>query len=101
MVWFGDDHKHTRAHNQYQGAPKNKAHLSHELLSGAAAYAAAKAYQNHVAAKGKPVSHAKAKSLAAGFAGAFIDKQFETHDLNFLDKEKAKHQGGCYLLSLK
>jgi hypothetical protein len=52
---------------------------------------------------------------SAGFAGAFIDKQFETHgvghvlymlyptdliwcrltkQLDFLDKEKAKHEGG-------
>ena len=57
---------------------------------------------------------------SAGFAGAMVDKEFETHgvshvlfyiqtdliwcrpikQLNFIDKEKAKYQGKYYLLSL-
>jgi len=92
MGWFGDDHANAAAYNDYQSAPKHEAHLSHELISGAAAYEAAKAYENHVAKNGKPDSHAKAKEIAAGFAGAIIDKEFESHGLNFLDKEKAKYQ---------
>ncbi|KAN0123533.1 Protein of unknown function (DUF3759) domain containing protein [Russula decolorans] len=92
MGWYGDDHANAQAYNDYQAAPKHEAHLSHELISGAAAYEAAKAYENHVSQNGKPVSHAKAKEIAAGLAGAFIDKEVETHGLNFLDREKAKHQ---------
>jgi hypothetical protein len=41
----------------------HKAALSHELIGGAAAYEAAKAYEDHVAANGKPDSHAKAKEI--------------------------------------
>jgi hypothetical protein len=39
---------------------------------------AAKAYEDHVAKNGQPDSHAKAKEIIAGFAGAFIDREFET-----------------------
>ncbi|WOO84404.1 uncharacterized protein LOC62_06G007925 [Vanrija pseudolonga] len=79
-------------YNQYGNPdhPEHEAKLSHELIGGAAAFAAAKAYQNHLAANGQPQSHANAKALLAGFAGAFIDREFETKGLNFLDREKAK-----------
>lgn len=33
-----------------------------------------------------------AKELMAGFAGAFIDREVETKGLDFVDREKAKHQ---------
>jgi len=92
MGWFGDGHDNAQAYDKYQDAPKNKSHISHELISSAAAFEAAKEYEKHKEKNGQPVSHAKAKEIAAGFAGAFIDKQFETHGLDFLDKEKAKHQ---------
>ncbi|KAH9989725.1 hypothetical protein BJV74DRAFT_796142 [Russula compacta] len=92
MGWFDDKHEHAEAYNNYQNAPKHEAHLSHELIAGAAAYEAAKAYEKHVAAQGKPADHAKAKAIIAGLAGAFIDKEVETRGLNFIDKEKAKHQ---------
>lgn len=92
MGWYPDDHEHTEAYNKYHATPKHEAHLSHELIAGAAAYEAAKSYQNHVAQNGKPVSHAKAKAVIAGLAGAFIDKEIETHGLDFLDKEKVKRQ---------
>ncbi|KAI6106871.1 hypothetical protein EDD16DRAFT_1899137 [Pisolithus croceorrhizus] len=52
-----------------------QAKLSHELIAGAAAYEAAKAYENHKARNGEPSSHAQAKELLAGFAGAFIDRE--------------------------
>ncbi|KAF8500862.1 CipC1 protein [Russula emetica] len=92
MSWYGDDHECAQQYNTYNDAPKHQSHVSHELIAGAASYEAAKAYENHVAQNGKPPTHAKAKEIAAGFAGAFIDKQFETHGLDFLDKEKAKYQ---------
>lgn len=54
---------------------------------------AAKAYENHVAENGQPESHAKAKEILAGFAGAFVDREVETKGLDFIDREKAKRQG--------
>lgn len=39
---------------------------------------------------GPPASHAEAKELMAGFAGAFIDREAETKGLDFIDREKAK-----------
>lgn len=41
---------------------------------------------------GKPESHAKAKEILAGFAGAFVDREVESKGLDFFDKEKAKHE---------
>lgn len=40
---------------------------------------------------GKTVSHAFAKELLVGFAGAEVDKLAETKGLDFIDREKAKH----------
>lgn len=45
---------------------------------------AMKAYEDHCAANGKPDSHAKAKEVLAGFAGAFIDREFETKGVSRL-----------------
>jgi len=92
MGLFGDDHQNAQDHKDYQDAPKHKSHVSHELIAGAAAYEASKKYEQHVAANGKPASHAKAKELMAGFGAGFIDKQVETHGLDFIDKEKAQHE---------
>ena len=44
-----------------QNAP-HKAALSHELIAGAAAYEAAKAYEKHVAKNGQPDNHAYVSS---------------------------------------
>jgi hypothetical protein len=90
MSWFGDDHPATQSHKNYQTAPKHEAHLSHEAIGGAAAYEAMKAYDEHCAKNGKPSSHAKAKEIAAGLLGAFIDREVETKGLDFIDKQKAK-----------
>ncbi|CRK26369.1 hypothetical protein BN1708_018238, partial [Verticillium longisporum] len=38
----------------------------------------------------KPVHHAFAKELLAGFAGAEVDKLVETKGLDYIDREKAK-----------
>ncbi|KAI0270008.1 hypothetical protein BC834DRAFT_864491 [Gloeopeniophorella convolvens] len=91
MGWFDNDSDEARAHAEYQSTPKHESKLSHELISAAAAYEAAKAYEDHVARNGKPSSHAKAKEIFAGLSGAFIDKEFESHGLNFIDKQRAKH----------
>ena len=42
---------------------KHKADLSHELMSGAAAFAAAHEYEKYVVQHGKPENHARAKEL--------------------------------------
>ncbi len=49
-----------------------------------------RAYEHHVARHGHPPHHQMMKELLAGFATAEIDKLFETHGLNWLDKERAK-----------
>ncbi|KIK64546.1 hypothetical protein GYMLUDRAFT_40052 [Collybiopsis luxurians FD-317 M1] len=93
MGWFSDEDDKAQAWDQVQNAP-HKAELSHELIAGAAAYEAAKAYEKHVAANGKPDSHAKAKELlyvVAAFSGAFIDRIVETKGLDAIDQAKAKH----------
>jgi hypothetical protein len=62
----------------------NKAELSHEVISGAAAYEAMKAYEKHCEQNGKPQSHAEAKEILAGIAGAFIDREFETRGVRYV-----------------
>ncbi|KIK48874.1 hypothetical protein CY34DRAFT_7880 [Suillus luteus UH-Slu-Lm8-n1] len=56
----------------------HEASLSHELLGGAVAFEAAKAYEDHCAKEGRPQSHALAKEIFAGFAGAALDRVVET-----------------------
>ncbi|KAG6329048.1 hypothetical protein ID866_10040 [Astraeus odoratus] len=41
----------------------NNGNLTHDLLAAAAAYEAAKMYENHRAENGQPDSHAQAKEL--------------------------------------
>ncbi|KAI5124979.1 hypothetical protein M0805_007405 [Coniferiporia weirii] len=90
MGWFDSDSDVAQSY-EYGNTQPHEAHLSHELLGGAAAFEAAKAYEDHCAANGKPDSHAKAKELIAGFVGAFVDREVETKGLDFIDRQKAKH----------
>ncbi|KAF9261532.1 hypothetical protein L218DRAFT_961281 [Marasmius fiardii PR-910] len=91
MVWFGDDSEQAQAYEQVKNAP-HEAKLSHELIAAAASYEAAKAYEDHCEQNGQPDSHAKAKEIIAGFAGAFIDRMVETKGLDYIDTERAKRQ---------
>jgi len=93
MGWFNSDSEESQNYDTFQNcAPENhQATLSHEVIGGAAAFEAMKAYENHCAENGQPESHAKAKELLAGFAGAFVDREVETRGLDFADKEKAKY----------
>jgi len=43
----------------------------------------------HMAATGKPVKHALAKEVLAGFVGAEVDKLIETKGLDEIDKIRA------------
>ncbi|KAE8419691.1 hypothetical protein BDV36DRAFT_251005 [Aspergillus pseudocaelatus] len=56
-----------------------------------------KAYNDHCEKNGQPQSHETAKELLAGFAGAFIDREFESKGLDFIDKEKAKYHANQQL----
>ncbi|MCJ1394228.1 hypothetical protein MMC18_007106 [Xylographa bjoerkii] len=89
MGWFGDDSDQAQASQQMQNTD-NQPSFTHELIAGAASYEAAKAYENHCAANGDPGSHQEAKEIAAGFSGAFIDREVETRGLDYIDREKAK-----------
>ncbi|KAJ5349337.1 hypothetical protein N7541_007064 [Penicillium brevicompactum] len=95
MGWFDNNSDQAQAYESVQQDDYHKKHdpsKIHELLAGAASYEAAKAYEDHVARNGQPESHAKAKEILAGFAGAFIDREVESRGLDFVDKEKAKYQ---------
>ncbi|PWY87379.1 putative phosphoglycerate mutase family protein [Aspergillus heteromorphus CBS 117.55] len=94
MGWFSGNSEQAQFSEQFSnfdGSEQHKAKLSHEVIGGAAAYEAMKAYEEHQAKNGKPASHAEAKEILAGLAGAFIDREFETKGLDFIDKERAKH----------
>ncbi|KAG9048284.1 hypothetical protein FS837_000347 [Tulasnella sp. UAMH 9824] len=86
-----DEQTWQTAHNEVNNAG-HKAELSHELIAGAAAYEAAKAWEKHQEDNGEKPSHAKAKEIFAGIGGAFIDRIVETKGLDYIDKEKAKRQ---------
>ncbi|KAB8201497.1 hypothetical protein BDV34DRAFT_229258 [Aspergillus parasiticus] len=91
MTWFGDDHENAQHHKEVTDTEGHKGHWSHQVIGGAAAYEAMKAYNDHEAKNGKPQSHAQAKEVAAGFAFAAAERLFETKGLDFIDKEKAKY----------
>ncbi|KAF8587065.1 cipC1 protein [Ramaria rubella] len=91
LLDFFNGGEHNDAYDQVNGAP-HKAELSHELIAGAAAYEAAKAYEKHCEANGKHDNHAKAKEFLAAASGAFIDRIVETKGLDYVDREKAKHE---------
>ncbi|CAI6305012.1 unnamed protein product [Periconia digitata] len=74
--------------NQFE---ENKSSFSHELIAGGAAFAGFKAFEDHQRKEGKPVSHAFAKELVAGFAAAEVDKLAETKGEDWFDREQAKH----------
>ncbi|KAF7313010.1 1 concanamycin induced protein c [Mycena kentingensis (nom. inval.)] len=87
MGFFHHQSEEAQAYEQVVNAP-HKAPLSHELIAAAASYEGP--YEKHCEQNGKPQSHAQAKELMAGFAGAFIDRMVETKGLDFVDKEQAK-----------
>jgi len=90
MGWFDHDSDEAKAHEEVNNAG-HKASLTHEALAAAASFAAARAYEKHCETQGKPANHAAAVELIAGLTGGFIDRMVETKGLDFIDKEKAKH----------
>ncbi|KAI8712923.1 hypothetical protein NCS52_01392000 [Fusarium sp. LHS14.1] len=89
MGWFDNDSDQAQAYDQVVNRP-HEAEWTHELLGGAAAFEAAKAYEDHVSRNGHPDSHARAKEILAGAIGAFVDREVETKGLDYVDREKAK-----------
>ncbi|KAE8371404.1 hypothetical protein BDV26DRAFT_286821 [Aspergillus bertholletiae] len=92
MTWFDNDHENARAHSEVTGTEGHQGHWSHDLIGGAAAYEAMKAYNEHQEKNGKPASHSQAKEVAAGLATAAVTHLFETKGLNFIDREKAEYR---------
>ncbi|KAF2841147.1 hypothetical protein M501DRAFT_1000310 [Patellaria atrata CBS 101060] len=76
----------------YNNDRPTEASLGHEVLAGGAAFAGLKVFEDHQRKKSKPVSHALAKELLAGFAAAEVDKLVETKGEDAFDRERAKHQ---------
>ncbi|KAG8906133.1 hypothetical protein FRB99_007523 [Tulasnella sp. 403] len=88
--WNHKDHQTlSAAHDQVTNSP-HKATLSHELIAGAAAFEASKAYEKHTAENGAPPNHAAAKEIIAGAVGAFVDRIAETKGLDTIDRERVK-----------
>ncbi|KAI1829208.1 hypothetical protein DTO027I6_9895 [Penicillium roqueforti] len=91
MGLFSDNHEYAGANAEVYGTKGHKSHWPHELIGGAAAFEAAKLYEDKRVHDGQPENHLLAKELIAGIAGAEVDKLFETKGLDFIDLEKAKH----------
>jgi len=70
----------------------HEAKFSHEAIGSAAAFEAMHVWEGEQRKEGKPVSHGVAKELLAAAAGYEVDRLAETKGLDWLDKEKAKHQ---------
>ncbi|KAI5467102.1 hypothetical protein BGZ63DRAFT_17194 [Mariannaea sp. PMI_226] len=88
---FGFGEARDQRDNVY-GEEQHQGHLTHEVVAGGAAFEAMKKWEDSQRAEGETVSHGKAKELLAAFAGAEVDKLFETKGLDYLDQEKAKHK---------
>ncbi|KAF2993059.1 hypothetical protein E8E13_000131 [Curvularia kusanoi] len=89
--WDHGENSYDQVYNN-DNFEENKSSFGHELIAGGAAFAGFKAFEDHQRNEGKPVSHAFAKELLAGFAGAEVDKLAETKGEDWFDKEKAKRQ---------
>lgn len=90
MFGFLEESHQTVYGDQHEGK------FSHEIVAGGAAFAATKMFEDRQRREGKPVSHAFAKEALAGFAGAEVDKLFETKGLDYLDQREARGQAEQY-----
>lgn len=92
---FGfDEHKdqYDQVYNQDGQPIEHEGHFSHELIAGAASFAAMKRFEDDKRDSGEDVSHAFAKETIAAFAGAEADKLAETKGLDALDRERVREQ---------
>jgi len=89
-MFFSTDSNEAKAHAEVK--EKHGASITHELLAAAAAYEAAKAYENFVNEHGGHPDHAKAKEIMAAVTAAYIDHvaERETNNFDHIDVAKAK-----------
>ncbi|KAI8599401.1 hypothetical protein EDD21DRAFT_379987 [Dissophora ornata] len=78
---------HKQAHDEVYGHKNHEKHWTHEIIAGAAAFAAMKHHEDNKAGS----KHKLTKELFAALAAAEADKLFETKGLDFIDRKKAKH----------
>ncbi|KAH7887713.1 CipC1 protein [Phlebopus sp. FC_14] len=81
MGWFSD---------AFSNGDGHEGSLTHDLLAGAVAYEAAKAYEKHVEENGSPDNHAKAKELLAAFSAAAVTHVAETKGADAWDAYQQK-----------
>ncbi|KAJ6513228.1 hypothetical protein C8R45DRAFT_338980 [Mycena sanguinolenta] len=80
-----------KAYDQVSSGRLRTPDITQNLLTGAATFVAAREFQKHCLANGKPPSLVEARALLAGFAGAYVDEVGKTQGLsNVIDKEKVK-----------
>ncbi|KAI5789260.1 putative CipC-like antibiotic response protein [Pyronema domesticum] len=89
MFGWGESHEAYEQVKNSEGR-EHEGSFSHELIAGAAAFEAFKAFENHQRREGKTVSHGFAKEALVGLVGAEVDKLVETKGLDYIDREKAK-----------
>ncbi|KAG0231630.1 hypothetical protein B0O80DRAFT_495558 [Mortierella sp. GBAus27b] len=63
-----------------------------DLVAGAAAFEALKAYEQYVAENGTPDSHSKAREILTGMVNATVDRNVESKGLDFLDINAVKQR---------
>jgi len=89
---FNEDQARGHFDNVYQGDALFQPHHAskkHELLAGAAGFAAMSAYESHLRATGEEPSHPMMKKILAGIAAAEVDKLIETKGLDAIDRRRA------------
>lgn len=90
---FGwDEHRDEYDQVYNQDNQDHQAKFSHEVLAGAASFAAMKKWEDDKRRDGEPVDHQFAKEAIAALAGAEVDKLAETKGLDYVDRERAKHE---------
>ncbi|ORY20512.1 hypothetical protein BCR39DRAFT_83783 [Naematelia encephala] len=78
---------------------ERKAHFTPEIVGGAAAYEAMKAFEHHEVHKGSKPTHARAKEIIAGIATGYAVKLIEEKNLPFsseVSKKKFKAEAQLY-----
>lgn len=78
------------AYDQVYTDPIPQPDVSHELLAGAAGFAAMHEYEKHREREGIREHHELGKEMVAGFAAAEVDKHFEERRYEHLERDQAR-----------
>ncbi|ROV91116.1 hypothetical protein VSDG_07847 [Cytospora chrysosperma] len=89
MFGFGEGKD---ARDEVYDGEGHESKMSHELIGSAAAFEGMRLWEKKQRESGEPVEHGLAKEMIAAAAGFEVDKLVETKGLDFVDREKAKHQ---------